>query len=217
VPRGWRVADIRIFTSRSCGWAIRNYASLLEKGIAFDTVPAVNGNGNKTDEFIAATPFLLTPVLAHGETRVFESTVINEYVNDRFPDPPLLPPDPAGRVEARKWIHFSESRLLSTLTKIARTEDSLTQRSAIDSFNADMNWLAENVLGDDWHGPYLFGELFSLTDIAFSTVFETVRSMENSLDISIAEYRLSIEVWQRNIAERPSIQQAIQIREQISY
>lgn len=211
------MADIRIFTSRSCGWAVRNYASLLEKGIEFDTVTAVDGSGNKTDEFIAATPLRLTPVLAHGETRVFESTIINEYVNDRFPDPPLLPADPAGRVEARKWIHFSESRLLSTLRKIARSDDSLTQQSDIDRFNADMNWLDANVLGDDWHGPYLFGELFSLTDIAFSTVFETVRSMENSLDISIANFRPSIEVWQRNIGTRPSIQQAIQIRERISF
>jgi hypothetical protein len=43
----------------------------LEKRIEFDAVPAVDGSGNKIDEFIAATPFRMTPVLMHGETCVF--------------------------------------------------------------------------------------------------------------------------------------------------
>jgi len=211
------VADIRILTSRNCGWAVRNYALLLEKGIEFDTVPAVDSDGNKTDEFVAATPFLMTPVLAHGENHVFESTIINEYINDRFPVPPLLPAEPAGRAEAHKWIYFSESRLLSGLTKIAKSDDSPTRRDAIDQFNADMNWLDANVLGEDWRGPYLFGDLFSLVDIAFFTVFETVRSVESLLNIPVAKFRPSIEAWQHNIEERPSIQRAVQIRKRISF
>lgn len=211
------MTNIRIFTSRSCGWAVRNYASLLEKGIKFDTVPAVDGSGNKIDEFIAATPFRMTPVLVHGETCVFESTIINQYINDRFPDPPLLPADPAGRIEAYKWIHFGESRLLSALAEIARLANSNAQRAAIDEFNADMRWFDTHVLRDDWHGPYLFGDLFSLADIAFYTVFETVRQLEDTLETTIAEFQPSVEMWQHNIAERPSIQQAVQIQERISF
>jgi len=190
---------------------------LLEKGIEFDTVPAVDSDGKKTDEFVAATPFLMTPVLAHGQNYVFESTIINEYINDRFPDPPLLPADPSGRVEVRKCVHFCEARLSKTLTKIATSDDTPTRRDTIDQFNADMNWLEKNVLGDDWRGPYLFGDLFSLADIAFFTVFETVRSVESLLEIPIAKFRPSIEVWQHNIAERPSIQQAVQIQERMSF
>jgi glutathione S-transferase len=189
----------------------------LEKGIKFDTVPAVDGNGIKTNEFLATTPFRMTPVLVHGETCVFESTLINEYINDRFPDPPLLPADPAGRIEAHKWIHFAESRLLSTLSKIARSADSRARRAAIDGFNADISWLDANVLGDDWHGPYLLGDLFSLVDIAFFTVFETVRQLEKTLETTIAVLQPSVEMWRDNIAERSSIQQAVQIQERISY
>jgi glutathione S-transferase len=189
----------------------------LEKGIKFDTVPAVDGNGIKTNEFLASTPFRMTPVLVHGETCVFESTLINEYINDKFPDPPLLPADPAGRIEAHKWIHFGESRLLSALRKIASSADSQAQRAAIDEFNADMSWFDTHVLRGDWHGPYLFGDLFSLADIAFFTVFETVRQLEDKLEMTIAEFQPSVEMWQYNIAERPSIQQAVQIQERISF
>ena len=94
---------------------------------------------------------------------------------------------------------------------------SQAQCAAIDIFNADMNWFEENVLRDDWHGPYLFGDLFSLTDIAFFTVFQTVRETENALDKTIAAFQPSVEMWQHNIAERPSIQQAVQIQERISF
>lgn len=212
-----RVAEIKIFTSTSCGWAIRNYTSLLEKGIEFDTVPAVDGNGMKTAEFLASTPFQMTPVLVDGEICVFESTLINEYINDKFPDPPLLPADPAGRIEARKWIHFGESTLLSVLTRIARSANPQAQRIAIDEFNIGMKWLDTNVLREDWLGPYLFGELFSLTDIAFSTVFRTVRQIEHALDKKIAAFGPSLDRWQHNIAERPSIQRAVRIQERISF
>ena len=67
------------------------------------------------------------------------------------------------------------------------------------------------------HGPYVFGDLFSFTDIAFFTVFQTVREMENALDKTIAAFQPSVEMWQHNIAERPSIQQAVQIQERISF
>lgn len=211
------MAEVKIYTSRNCGWAVRNYASLLEKGIEFDTIPAADGSGIKTNEFLSTTPIRMTPVLVHGETCVFESVLINEYINDEFPNPPLLPADPAGRIEARKWIHFGESRLLNTLTMIGRLADSQAQRTAIGDFNADISWLDANVLRNDWHGPYLFGELFSLTDIAFFTVFETLRQVEDTLGTKIAASRPSIEMWQRNIAERPSIQQAVQIRKRLSF
>jgi glutathione S-transferase len=211
------MAEVKIYTSRNCGWAVRNYASLLEKGVEFDTIPAVDGSGIKTDEFLSTTPFRMTPVLVHGETCVFESALINEYINDEFPNPPLLPADPAGRIEARKWIHFGESRILSTLTLIARLDDIQAQRVAIGELGAGISWFDANVLRDEWRGPYLFGEMFSLTDIAFHTVFETLRKMEEMLGATIVASHPSMDLWQHNIAERPSIRQAVQIRERLSF
>jgi glutathione S-transferase len=189
----------------------------LEKGIGFDTVPAVDGNGIKTDEFLATTPLGMTPVLVHGETCVFESALINEYINDEFPDPPLLPEDPAGRIEARKWIYFCEARLLSTLTAIAKAGDSRARKITIDKFNADMEWFGDNVLRPAWRGPYFFGDLFSLTDIAFFTMFQTVRQMEGMLGRKFAVFQPRIDVWHRNIAQRSSIRQAVQIQNGIPF
>ncbi len=211
------MARVKIFTSNGCGWAVRNYAALLEKGIAFKTVPAVDRHGTKTDEFLAATPYGMTPVLVDDDTCVFESTLINEYIDDEYPLPPLLPAEPVDRVAARKWIHFCESRLFPALTRISRADCLSKRQVAIDGLKADIDWFDENALRHDWRGPYFFGDLFSLLDIAFFTVFDTMQQLEGELGVVFAKLPASVETWQNNIIERPSIQEANRLRKQIPF
>ena len=211
------MADVKIFTSRKCGWAIRNYAALLEKGVEFDTVSAVNDDGNKTDEFVAATPFLQTPVLVHGNTQVFESTLINLYVDDRFEQPPLLPASSTDRIEAHKWIHYADTQLIPQLSVIARAADAAIRTTAIKRWNSDLDWFASNPLSEAGEGPYFFGDLFSLLDIAFYTVFSTVRSLESILEESLVLAHPALKKWEVNVMQRPSIRQAAQIQEQLTF
>lgn len=209
--------EVRLFTSSRCGWAVRNYAAMLEKNVEFLPVPAVDAAGIKTSEFLARSPFGTTPVLVHGKTSVFESTLINEYIDDRFPDPPLLPADPPARIEARKWIHFCESRLLPVLTKVAKSATSSARYAAAAEFDADIAWFDRSVLGNHWQGPYLFGDRFSLTDITFFTVFLTVEQVEEMLGSTFRTFRPAMRAWSHNIAERPSIREAVRIQERIPF
>ena len=76
--------------------------ALRDKGVVFNTeVPESFGTGRNDGPFAAATPRGEVPVLIDGPTRVFESTVIMEYIEERWPDPPLLPRDPGARAVAR--------------------------------------------------------------------------------------------------------------------
>ncbi len=211
------MADVKIFTSKTCGWAVRNYASLLEKGVEFDTVCPHDARGNKTAEFSAVTPFRKTPVLIHGKTSVFESTLINVYIDDRFPDPPLLPDNPADRIEAHKWIHFAEAGLMTTLSAIASAGELCERRARIQELADDLHWFVDHAMGNDWVGPYFFGDVFSLTDIAFFTVFRTLRQIEEELQTTIAALPPSIASWERNIMARPSLRQAVDIQEDMPF
>ena len=209
--------SVKIFTSRTCGWAVRNYAALLEKGIEFDTVRARDAAGNRTAEFAEKTPFLKTPVLVHGDTSVFESTLINLYIDDRFPDPPLLPDDPSERIEAHKWMHFAETRLMRKLSDVATATSPETRRTAVEQLTKDLGWFADKVLGGEYEGPYYFGEQFSLIDIVFSTVFRTLRQIETGLAMRFLELHPSLIRWEQNILARPSIQKAVDIQEHIDF
>ena len=77
--------------------------ALREKGLAFSAeLPpdfgATNSQGRPPDgPFAAANPRAEVPVLIDGEVTLFESTVILEYLEDKWPEPALLPRDPAAR------------------------------------------------------------------------------------------------------------------------
>ncbi len=67
--------------------------ALIEKGIEFETeLPNLLSGGGP--EFQAANPRLEVPTLVDGDTKVFDSTVILEYLEDKWPTPPLLPSGP---------------------------------------------------------------------------------------------------------------------------
>ena len=76
--------------------------ALREKGLDFkaETPPAL-GSGKADGQFAAASPRNEVPALIDGDTHVFDSTIILEYLEDKFPAPSLLPRDPAARAKAR--------------------------------------------------------------------------------------------------------------------
>ena len=76
--------------------------ALREKGVAFDlALPGGLGAGGAAGDFVRANPRAEVPVLIDGEAEIFDSTIILEYVEDRWPTPALLPPTPAARARVR--------------------------------------------------------------------------------------------------------------------
>jgi glutathione S-transferase len=76
--------------------------ALREKRVPFATeIPHELGSGRAGGTFKAANPRIEVPVLIDDSVQIFESTVILEYIEERWPDPPLLPRDPAARAFAR--------------------------------------------------------------------------------------------------------------------
>jgi len=77
--------------------------ALREKGVVFEAkLPEGIGTGETPEAgFGSASPRREVPALVEGETRIFDSTVILEYIEDRWPEAPLLPPTPAERARVR--------------------------------------------------------------------------------------------------------------------
>jgi len=74
--------------------------ALAEKGVPFEAeIPPLAGGD--LGQFRALNPRLEVPTLIDGDTAVFDSTVILEYIEDRWPTPPLLPKTPAERARVR--------------------------------------------------------------------------------------------------------------------
>jgi len=94
---------------------------LSEKGVEF-TSRQLNLNGKSweqySDAFLAINPDGQVPVLVHDGKVITESTVINEYIEDVFPEVPLRPADPYWRAQMRIWTKFVDEYFCPALTVI---------------------------------------------------------------------------------------------------
>lgn len=76
--------------------------SLREKGIEFETrLPAGIGTGSTPDDFMKGNPRGEVPFLRDGDAAIFDSTIILEYIEDKWPTPPMLPKSPLERARVR--------------------------------------------------------------------------------------------------------------------
>ncbi len=97
-----------------CGFRISNYhnkvrIALLEKGVAFEEDE--NVKPSQEGDYLARSPMGKVPYLEVDGTRVRESSAILEYLEDAYPQKPLLPKDPVGRARVRELIIFIELHL----------------------------------------------------------------------------------------------------------
>ncbi len=78
---------------------------LAEKGLEWkDNYTAIRKGEARTPEYLAMNPNGVVPTLVHDGFVIYESNIICEYLDDRFPDPPLKPAEAQGRARVRKWL-----------------------------------------------------------------------------------------------------------------
>ncbi|AGA90429.1 glutathione S-transferase [Thioflavicoccus mobilis 8321] len=107
-----------LFSDSSCPYCHRVRIVLAEKGIAVDIVD-VDAH-NLPDEVMDFNPYGTVPTLVDRELRLYESRIIMEYLDERFPHPPLLPVDPVARASARLFMYRVERDWYSLLGQIVK-------------------------------------------------------------------------------------------------
>mgnify|MGYP003636689057 CR=1 FL=1 len=90
--------------------------ALDEKGIAYETrIPDGIGVGGVPDTFAEASPRLEVPALIDGDTCLFDSTIILEYIEDKWPEPALLPEGPVERAKQRASVASAQEAAQAVL------------------------------------------------------------------------------------------------------
>lgn len=141
--------------------------SLREKDVPFESlVPEGIGAGSTGGEFADASPRREVPVLIDGDTRVFDSTIILEYIEDRWPMPPMLPDTPAERARVRMLEDIMDTHYepinwgIGELRSFKRATGALAEKieaKAAEQLHGYYNWL-EKQLGDrEWFNGASFG------------------------------------------------------------
>ena len=145
--------------------------ALHEKGLPYVRVTLVLANKDqKRPEFLKLNPYGKVPVIDDGGHILFESCIINEYLDEKYPNPPLMPKDAylrgRGRVlidYALNYMHEPYWALRGEMLKPAGKRDEMIISDKHRSLRGLLQYL-ESALADQ---PYFLGEL-SLTDIAIA-------------------------------------------------
>ena len=180
--------------------------TLQEKNVPFD-IEYVDLS-NKPDWFLQLAPLGKVPTLEvtqdNGEKVVlFESVVINEYLNE-VTEGNMLPSDPLARARARAWIEFS-NELLSDVFALTGAKDD----EALDKVTGRMNSKLDRLESEIAEGPFFLGPKVSLVDASFLPALQRL-SWANELHPALASFasRPKLHRWWTSLAERPSVQQS---------
>src|SRR5258708_1817921 len=94
--------------------------TLVEKGLSWEArrVDLVK-TGRDDPDYLKLNPKGVVPTLVHDGTPVIESTLICEYIDETFPDPPLMPKSPAERTRMRLWSKFVDEGLFDGVTELS--------------------------------------------------------------------------------------------------
>jgi glutathione S-transferase len=180
---------ITLYDADRCPYCARVRIVLAEKGLEYETV--VIDLDDRPAWIYEKNPTGRVPVLEEDTFVLSESAVIDEYLDERYPDPPLLPSDPAERGLARVLI-FRFDDLSKPYYALRRGEEGARDR--FDAQLARLDALLESQ-------PFLTGREFGLADVAY---LPWILRARDRLDVEL-ELFPTLADWVARLSERPSI------------
>ncbi len=134
---------------------------LAEKGINVDIVPV--DYGNLPEDLIDLNPYNSVPTLVDRDLVLYDAQVIMEYLDERFPHPPLMPVDPVSRATNRLMLHRIEQDLYSHFNVAWGNSDKAATKAKKEI--RDNLMMISPIFEQK---PYFLSDEFSLVDCAMA-------------------------------------------------
>jgi RNA polymerase-associated protein len=151
-----------LYSGTTCPFSQRCRFVLFEKGMDFEIKDV--DLFNKPEDINVMNPYGQVPILVERDLVLYESNIINEYIDERFPHPQLMPADPVMRARARLFLFNFERELFIHVQTIENTN----KQPAIDKakllIRDRLTQLAPILLKN----KYMLGDDFSMLDVAIA-------------------------------------------------
>jgi len=180
-------------TSHRCHWV---RFVLAEKAVTADFVE-VDPN-NRPEELLELNPYGMVPTLVDRDLVLYEPNIIIEYLEERFPHPPLMPVYPVARARSRLMISRIDRDWLSLVDKIVKgTEVKQARKDLYDSLLS-----VASVFGDS---PFFLSEEITLVDCSLATLLWRLPW----LGIELPEQGKPIVKYAQRLFARPAFQASL--------
>ena len=197
-------ADMRLVSAEVCPFAQRTRLVLLEKGLDCEIVEV--DLRNKPAWFAEVSPLSKVPVLLNGGDRVYESKIINEYLDEVFPEPPLKPASAGGRAAMRAWVEYDDVRLVPATYKVLLARDEPEKRRLYaDTIVAALRFMETEALAKRAKGPFWMGEALSLADLSIWPHMERLAVLREYRGIELPPECVALREWMAAMRERASV------------
>lgn len=169
---------------------------LAEKGVNVDIMPSKDGE--PSSDLLNVNPYGTMPTLIDRELVLYEARIIMEYLDERFPHPPLLPVYPVARAETRKMMFRIEQDWYCLLQQIQAGQDADSARQLL----LESLMSLEPIFADK---PYFLSDEFSLLDCVLSPLLWRLPQ----LGIEVPDDAKGLNSYMQRIFKRESFQTSL--------
>jgi glutathione S-transferase len=201
---------MKLYNMNLSNFASKCRLTIYEKGAPVEIVP-IPGGDLKSAEYLKIYPLGKTPALQVDGQIIGESEIINEYLEDKFPEKPLLPKDAEGRARVRGFGRFHDLYLEPPLRALfpqvtAKAKDQKLIAEKLAEIKARLDQL-EGMLSA---GPYAVGSAFTLADCALIPTTFFVNLLLPMLGApSFTDGHPKMAAWWAKVQERATVQKVL--------
>ncbi|MFN0315841.1 MAG: glutathione S-transferase family protein [Burkholderiales bacterium] len=207
---------ITLYEHPLSSYAMKVKIALMEKGIEFKAiVPDGMMTGAVETAFVAASPRAEIPALIDGDTKVFDSTIIMEYLEDKWPNPALLPRSPADRARVRMiedvmdGLYEPNNWGLGEVLRFKRATGAQADKMVAfsrESVTKLQGWLNRELGNRAWFN----GDTFGWGDVACAPYIA-----RSALSGHPPPAGSALAAWLERVSARPSVAKAVEQMKQV--
>ncbi len=155
-----------LYSGTTCPFSQRCRLVLFEKGMDFEIRDV--DLYNKPEDISIMNPYGQVPILVERDLILYESNIINEYIDERFPHPQLMPADPVMRARARLFLFNFERELFVHVQVLERRDPSKEAQKLQDKARQQIRDRLTQLTPIFIKNKHMLGEEFSMLDVAIA-------------------------------------------------
>ncbi|WP_353150841.1 glutathione S-transferase N-terminal domain-containing protein [Pollutimonas bauzanensis] len=196
-----------LYSGTTCPFSQRCRFVLFEKGMDFEIRDI--DLYNKPEDIAVMNPYGQVPILVERDLVLYESNIINEYIDERFPHPQLMPADPVMRARTRLFLYNFEKELFVHVSVLENrsSNDTKAQDFARQNIRDRLAQLAPMLLKN----KYMLGEEFSMLDVAVAPLLWRL----DHYGIELPKNAAPIQKYAERIFSRPAYIEALTPSEKV--
>jgi glutathione S-transferase len=196
---------LKLYDYPDCPFCQKVRVVLAEKDLEYEKVFVdLRRQEQKAPEFLRMNPYGKVPVLVDEDAVVYDSTVINEYLEDEYPLPRLMPEDSQSRAQVRLLEDYCDNSfippttlLLAQLRKPEAERDAQRVEQAREELRRCLFYLRDKLEGQE----FLVGKEFTIADASFAPRMIVLGRLGFEFEPALAP----VQAWLDRIRSRPSV------------